>query len=118
MMKFTFSGKNLLNEKKEIIYTFPHKIEKLEQIKDKAFVLTVGLEDRAHHSDYVRNNVWCFDAKGNLLWQIETIKSAVQYDSYSTMILEGGKLIAYTGSGIRCEVDMESGKILTKEFTK
>jgi outer membrane protein assembly factor BamB len=107
--------KNILNETGEVISTVPQIIEKLLEVDD---LLIIQMPGFVKNEDYIRSNVWCFDKKGKKIWEVEPVKSATKYDSYSNTYIQDGKLFVVSGSGISSEIDIQTGKILNTEFLK
>ena len=108
-------SKNIVNETGEVILTAPQAIQKLVEVDD---LLIIQMPGYVKDQEYIRANVWCFDKNGKKLWEVEPVKPATKYDSYSNTYIQDGKLFVVSGSGICSEIDVRTGKILNTEFLK
>ena len=62
-------------------------------------------------------NVQAFDQNDNLIWTIEDLGGG-DSDCYTQMESKDGKIHAYNFMGYDCVIDEETGKVLSKVFTK
>ena len=118
MTDFQINEEKLLDTKGGLIFKFPQPIVKEISDKERICVLMEGYSKNPAYILHIPTNIWCVGYNGNKLWEVEDIKLPKKYDCYSAIAMENGKLAAYSGSGFRCEVDWETGKISHAEFVK
>jgi hypothetical protein len=102
-----------------IVIAFEGNVDKVIVIDDILIVLIYGdkqIEEIGE--DIFYRNVCAVDAKGNILWRIQSISDMETnnggklYGVYSNIFIdEKGRLIAYNGAGYDFRVNLKNGKI-------
>jgi hypothetical protein len=109
--KFTKAG-NKLMENGKVIITMPSKIITYIIIDDFLILLVSpknNIDDR---------NIYGFDLRGNLKWQIPQPDKLHSENHYISVSLSSGYLRAYNINGIEVTISVEDGHIITKELIK
>ena len=113
-----------VNDKEIVIsgksHYFRYAIRKVEEYEDLIIVL-IGIP---FSDNSTMNNIFCFDAKGELLWQSQDIKEAypefgkLMYACYEGMGILGDTLYATTFFGTCYHIDPKTGKLIGYHFVK
>jgi len=96
---------------KEINFDFP--IKQVIQFNNKVFIRiepSVG--------EVFNENIYCFSQNGILLWQVKPINYMNLDCPYTNMVIQDDKLISYNWCGEKMHINLESGEIVDKKFTK
>ncbi|MBY0273392.1 MAG: hypothetical protein K2X02_08340 [Alphaproteobacteria bacterium] len=62
-------------------------------------------------------NIICLNSKGEKIWTVE-LPTTDTGDSYFRMRFKNGKLIADSWKSYSCDIDVNTGKIIERIFTK
>jgi hypothetical protein len=110
MSDLRIDDKDLVREKKGIIFSCKNKIKKTLEDGEHIYLLFF-LRDKKP------NNALCIDQSGNIVWQID--ESALLGKTIFANIYEkDGKLFVTTWSGFTCEINKKTGRVISKIFTK
>lgn len=130
-MTFTSNGSKLMFNN-VVVYQAPGYVEIEHQFNDKALVLyrPGHLYDSGPGDQYksleseelwkkVSRNVLMIDKDGNVLWRIQNHNYKNTPDAYLwARVHEDGTLIAYSNTGYRSKIDIETGKILDSDLVR
>lgn len=109
---FTFSKNVILYHDKPLLYAAAH-IDKELVLEDSILVL---LNTDSLKSD---RNIFCYDFKGDLKWQIPEPDKLQANNYYTSIYLTGeGILMAYNINGVEVTIDKQTGAILDKQLIK
>jgi len=90
------------------------EIIKQLQIQDRAIHVVLINSDEKMGSF---QNLIAIDNSGHILWKAE-LPDPLTGDMYVDISLQNNRLIAYSWSGYRVEIDLTSGQIISRKFTK
>jgi hypothetical protein len=95
-------------------YSFPYTIKNYI-IADTLVIFLLEIP-----FDVVFNeNVFCIDfAKSSMLWQVEKHEEHNKICPFTSISIANNKLIGYKWCGIQCEIDFNTGKIISTELIK
>lgn len=112
---FSFEGKIITTEKfsKELDYP----IKSIISLEDKqCFIVLYDMDSNIRKWGQFPNII-CLNNKGEKIWTVE-LPTTSTGDSYYQMEFEDGKLIADSWRSYSCEIDVNTGKIISKVFFK
>ncbi len=107
-------NENILKYKDKMIYEFPYKIKDFKFIKDRVIVLI----ESPVKSNF-NENIFCLNLNGDLIWQVEKIDHIYSDSPYDSIEVDEKVILkADNYDSFLYELDIETGKILDKRFTK
>tara|TARA_B100001094_G_C18183692_1_gene802434 strand:- start:231 stop:587 length:357 start_codon:yes stop_codon:yes gene_type:complete len=118
MKKVRFSGKKIQIDRKTII--LDREIDDLIVINHKIIVLL-----KVHITQGRDHNLICLNDYGNILWIAELPNRPVDLPNTSSLELDfywsiraSHPLSVGTFSSYNCEIDINTGKLISQEFTR
>jgi hypothetical protein len=110
MSNLRIEGKDLVRPDKGVVFSCKGKIEKMLVSGDFIYLLFDSGYDKP-------NNVLCIDQSGNIVWEIDAV-GWVGNTTFANIYEKDGKFFAGAWSGLECEVDRKTGRVLNKIFMK
>lgn len=112
---YSFDNKTLwlqsFDNKKEIKFEYP--IRQVIQFKNR---FLVRLEPDI--GKLLNENIYCLGSNGELLWQVKPTQYIDADCPYTNIIISDSSLYAFNWSGEKVQIDLNSGDIIKKNFTK
>jgi len=105
-------GSSLFNDKVKII-DFNFKIKNYLTLSEKIFILLEIPE-----TCYFNENIFCAKNTGELLWQVEKIEHIYEDSPYDGIQIKNGNLIGRNYDSFDYLIDENTGRIVSKIFTK
>ena len=103
---------NLIKKEHKAIST---SFSQIEVLKDGRILV---LENYYKYENGQKSNLYCLNYKIEIEWFLPTGINEDGVDVYVGFSTNGNQIFANTWSGFRVEIDVESGKIINKQFTK
>ena len=110
MSDLRIDDKDLVREKKGVIFSCENKIKEILEDGEHIYLLFFSRDKKP-------NNVLCIDQSGNIVWEIDAV-GWVRNTTFANIYEEEGKLFAGAWSGFECEVDRKTGRVLNRIFLK
>jgi hypothetical protein len=112
-MNITFKGHDLIIGESTVTFILP-----VMQVIESANSVIVRLEAILGRDD---RNIYSVRYDGSLKWQVEPFVKddpSSSHCPWAGIDIVDSKLIGYNWLGYTCKIDLETGKILEKLFTK
>jgi hypothetical protein len=103
---YFFNGKHLFDA--------PYIIEK-HLVLNNIIVLLLKIDDL---NPLYSENVFAFNFNGQQLWQIEKVLFTDRFRAYTNIYIIDNKLACYNQVGVEAIVNINNGKIISKELIK
>lgn len=97
----------------KIIHEFPFAIQEIRELDDRYIIVLRVPQDKIYNE-----NVFCVSKEGKMLWQIEKRDLMREKSPYIGTAYDKKELIIYNLYSFEMRVDINTGRILSTEFSK